>query len=282
MEDNLLYTPSDGFCGIEQFPYTLTDATGEYSDSAIVTILVICAIPVPTPSPESSSGDDLVGVPPEFSTDTNAPSPSSGDDEVGVPPEFNQPMLEDDYAITNQSVPVFMAILDNDFIPQESTGSMGSPVNGEIEATAEGIIYSPVPEFCGVEQFEYSVTDFTGMYTDSAVVTIDVICVADATSSPVESSTAVDTAAPSPKPSGSPAINTLDLNDDYAATNEGEAVIIPILANDVIPVGKFQRKTSIRSNGSMTSTLNLIFSNVRRPWKFHGTIKWCSQPPRGR
>ena len=239
-EDNLLYTPNVGFCGIEQFSYTLTDATGEYSDSAIVTILVTCAAPNPTPSPEFYSGDDLVGVPPEFSTDTTAPSPSSGDDLVGVPPEFNQPVLEDDYAITNQSVPVFMAILDNDFVPQDSTGTMGSPSHGEIEATADGIIYSPVPEFCGIEQFEYSVTDSTGTYSDTALVTIDVICVADSTSSPVESSTVVDTAAaPTPKPSKSPAINILDLNDDYAKTNEGEAVIIPILSNDIIPNGKF-------------------------------------------
>ena len=52
VDDDLLYTPDAGFCGSDMFSYTLTDATGEYSDSAVVTIEVICA-PAPTPSPET-------------------------------------------------------------------------------------------------------------------------------------------------------------------------------------------------------------------------------------
>ena len=82
---------------------------------------------------------------------------------IGVPPDFNEtqpamdrPELEDDYAITNQSVPVFIPILDNDVIPNDSTGTMGAAMHGEIEATVDGIIYSPDDICCGFEKFEYS------------------------------------------------------------------------------------------------------------------------------
>ena len=213
---------------MDRFSYTLTDATGQYSDSAVVTIVVVCA-PVPTPSPESAAptfyaGDDLVGVPSDFAMDTLAPSPQpslfSGDDGVGVPHDFNntqsdieRPELNDDYGVTNQSVPVFIPILDNDIIPQDSTGSMGTPVHGEVEAIPDGIIYTPVLDYCGTEKFDYSVTDSTGMFTDTAEVTVEILCVENDN------------------------IEMLELNDDFATTKEGEAVIIPILANDNIPSG---------------------------------------------
>ena len=247
----------------------------------MVTILVLCApVPAPTPeptyftgddavavplnhtettpnfdrtdstsAPSPSSGDDLIGVSPEFFEDTIAPSPEptlfTGDDEVGVPHEFNQtqpgierPELEDDYAITNQSVPVFIPILDNDIIPHESTGMMGNPMHGEIDATSDGIIYSPEHHFCGFEKFEYSVTDSSGVFTDYAEVTVEVVCVETITASP--SVAVVDTAAPSPQPSEvQSATEEFDLNDDYAITNQGEDVIISILSNDTISNCKY-------------------------------------------
>jgi hypothetical protein len=292
------------------FSYTLTDATGEFSDSAVVTIVVICAA-APTPSPESADtpaptyytgddligvpstnnlttaptaydGDDLVGVPPEFAAETSSPSPEptqfTGDDMVGVPQDFNntqpsvdRPELQDDFAITNQSVPVFIPILDNDIIPQDSTGNMGSPMHGENEATSDGITYTPADHFCGFEKFEYSVTDSTGMYTDTAEVTIEVICVESPTPSPtlfsgddligVPQDFNADTYAPSPEPTEfngddmigvpqdfeqeTPSIDRPELNDDFATTNQGEDVIIPILANDKIPNGKISISSSI-------------------------------------
>ena len=213
-----------------------------------------------TSAPSPSSGDDLVGVPPEFSEDTVAPSPEptlfTGDDEVGVPHEFNQtqpgierPELEDDYAITNQSVPVFIPILDNDIIPHDSTGMMGNPMHGDIDATSDGIIYSPFHHFCGFEKFEYSVTDSSGMFTDIAEVTVEVTCVENPTPSPTLASGDdlvgvppefnENTTAPSPEPTQiQPTIGEFNLNDDYAITNQGEDVIISILENDTIPNGK--------------------------------------------
>lgn len=228
-----------------------------------------------TPALAPSLGDDLVGVPPDFTQDTVAPSPEptmfTGDDMIGVSPEFNatqpsieRPELEDDYAITNQSVSVFIPILDNDIIPQDSTGTMGQAMHGEIEATVDGIVYSPADHFCGYEKFEYSVTDSTGMFTDAAEVTVEVLCVADPTSSPtfftgddfvgVPPEFEKDTLPPSPSPSwftgddmvGVPpnfnetqsGIDRPELYDDYATTTQGEAVIIPILTNDTIPTGK--------------------------------------------
>ncbi|KAL7506882.1 hypothetical protein ACHAXN_004124 [Cyclotella atomus] len=271
IEDDLLYTPDTGFCGSDMFSYTLTDATGEYSDSAVVTIDVICA-ELPSPMPTYFTGDDLIGVPPDFTLNSSAPSPQptlyDGDDAIGVNQNFNatqppidRPDLEDDYAITNQSVPVFIPILDNDVIPSDSTGSMGVAMHGEVDASVDGIIYTPEDYFCGFEKFEYSVTDSTGKFTDSAQVTIEVICVDSPTPSPtlftgddlvgVPPEFGEDTAAPSPSPTlftgddmigvppdfnnTEPDIDRPELNDDYATTNQGEPVIIPILANDTIP-----------------------------------------------
>lgn len=209
----------------------------------------------------SLPGDDLVGVPPDFATNSSAPSPQptlfDGDDAVSVnennhstQPPIDRPELEDDYSITNQSVPVFIPILDNDVIPSDSTGKMGVAMHGEIDASENGIVYTPADHFCGFEKFEYSVTDSTDQFTDTAQVTIEVICVDNPTPLPVE-----DTLPPSPSPSlftgddavgvppnfneAQPDIDRPELNDDYATTNQGEAVIIPVLANDTIPAGKF-------------------------------------------
>ena len=96
VEDDIVYTPVAGYCGMDIFSYTLTDVTGENSDSAIVTIFVICQ---PTTMPTYFSGDDLIGVPPNFGQDTPsidrseptaAPSEFSGDDSLGVPPNFSE------------------------------------------------------------------------------------------------------------------------------------------------------------------------------------------------
>jgi hypothetical protein len=270
IEEDLIYTPNAGFCGTDMFSYTLTDATKEHSDSAVVTIDVMCTF-TPTPSPEESiftnaptpdesidtmsptqySGDDMIGVPQYFNNETGIERPSpeptqySGDDMIGTPQYFNnetdidRPDLEDDFATTNQSVPVFVPILDNDYIPANSNGTMGNPSNGEIEATEDGIVYTPSTEFCGVEEFYYYVTDATNMYTDSALVTIDVICsvASDSPSSqPTEYTGDEETSVPL-NINNQPDVDKPDLADDFATTNQNVAVIIPILANDKIPSG---------------------------------------------
>eukprot|EP00804_Cyclotella_cryptica_P018478 CCRYP_004318-RC/>CCRYP_004318-RC protein AED:0.05 eAED:0.05 QI:175/1/1/1/0.85/0.75/8/326/1952 len=340
-DDDLVYTPNSGYCGIDMFSYTLTDITGEHSDSAIVTIFVICQ---PTTMPTYFSGDDLLGVPPDFGAEnpsidrfepTAAPSGFSGDDSLGVPPNFNQgtgdrptpeptlfsgddalgvppnfnqgtgdrptpeptlfsgddalgvppninqgtgdrptpeptlfsgddalgvpqnfnqgvstpdrPVLKDDFATTNQSVPVFIPILDNDYIPTDSTGTMGNSLHGEIDATDSGIIFTPLAQFCGYDKFEYTVTDATGKFSDTATVTVEVICAREkenSTPSPTPSSGDDLVGVPPEFSGGTPIIDRPKLNDDFATTNENIPVIIPILANDTIPndsTGSFSR-----------------------------------------
>jgi hypothetical protein len=254
----------------------------------------------------SLSGDDLIGVPPDFTLNSSAPSPQptlyDGDDAIGVNQNFNatqppidRPDLEDDYAITNQSVPVFIPILDNDVIPSDSTGSMGVAMHGEVDASVDGIIYTPEDYFCGFEKFEYSVTDSTGKFTDSAQVTIEVICVDSPTPSPtlftgddlvgVPPEFGEDTAAPTPSPTlftgddmigvppdfnnTEPDIDRPELNDDYATTNQGEPVIIPILANDTIPTGEFTFvpcQNVCKSESLPTIDINMNYRFYR---KFH-------------
>lgn len=220
--DDLVYTPDAGFCGTDTFTYTITDVTGQYSASALVTIDVICA-------------------------DTPAPSPiASGDESIGDGLDFNngnttidRPELEDDFATTNQSVPVFIPVLDNDFIPENSTGTFDQPMHGGVTMQDDGIVYTPDPEFCGYETFNYTITDATGLFSDAAMVTVEVEC------------KFAPTPAPSPIASGDESIgdgldftdknNTIDrpdLNDDSTTTDQDVPVLIPILANDTIPEGK--------------------------------------------
>ena len=53
-------------------------------------------------------------------------------------------------------------------------------MHGEVKATPDGISYLPSPQFCGFEVFEYYVTDSSGLFTDTAKVTIEVVSAEDA------------------------------------------------------------------------------------------------------
>jgi hypothetical protein len=75
------------------------------------------------------------------------------------------------------------------------------------------ITYTPNSNFCGADQFTYTVTHPSGV-ADTATVTVAVLC---------------------------PEITESDrpiANDDFATTNQDESVVLFVLSNDTVPPGK--------------------------------------------
>ena len=101
---------------------------------------------------------------------------------------------------------------------------MSDPQHGTNVPKENGVEYTPNDGFCGVDSFEYTVADMdgvadeNGMVSDTATVTIKVIC---------EDENAVDT----------PPV--VSLNDDSVETPVNTAVSIPVLDNDVVPTGEY-------------------------------------------
>jgi len=101
---------------------------------------------------------------------------------------------------------------------------MSDPQHGANVPKENGVEYTPNDGFCGVDSFEYTVADMdgvadeNGMVSDTATVTIKVIC---------EDENAVDTT------------SVVSLNDDSVETPVNTAVSIPVLDNDVVPTGEY-------------------------------------------
>lgn len=87
------------------------------------------------------------------------------------------------------------------------------------------IIYTPDAEFCGTDQFTYTITAEEHFAT--ATVFMTVTCPGSSTTDVIESTT--------PE---SPEENRPIANDDFATTNRGKSVVIFVLSNDTVPEGK--------------------------------------------
>lgn len=132
------YTPAANFCGVDTFTYTITDGNGG-SDSATVTVNVICV-------------NDL-------------------------------PVAANDSAVTDEDTPVTIIVLGNDGDVDGDTltvVSAGPAGNGSVTVNPDGTVtYTPNVNFCGVDTFNYTVSDGNGG-TAPATVAITVNCVNDA------------------------------------------------------------------------------------------------------
>jgi hypothetical protein len=106
-------------------------------------------------------------------------------------------------------------------------GSITKPINGTVSLDGEKVLYLPNTEFCGTDQFSYTVTDVTEQYTDTATVSITVECDPDR----VEDNSA--------RPTNSTIAPGLEVNDDYAEGIMNEDLAIPILTNDFIPESEY-------------------------------------------
>ncbi|MGE0309792.1 MAG: Ig-like domain-containing protein, partial [Acidimicrobiia bacterium] len=120
------------------------------------------------------------------------------------------PAAIDDNASTEEDVPVAINVTANDSdadgdLDEASVTVVTAPAFGDANLAGDGIVeYSPTADFHGTDSFEYEVCDARGR-CDTATVSIVVTSVADA---PVAA-------------------------DDSASTDEGVAIDVDVLANDI-------------------------------------------------
>mgnify|MGYP005842407179 CR=1 FL=1 len=121
------------------------------------------------------------------------------------------PVAEDDEAATDLNTPVLIDVLAND---SDQDGDpltitqVTDPANGTAAIQDGQILYSPVPEFLGIDIFTYTISDGNGG-TDSATVTVTV--------------------------GAAPANNAPIAVDDEAPTIQDTPILIDVLANDSDP-----------------------------------------------
>ncbi len=126
------------------------------------------------------------------------------------------PVAFDDFANTNENIPVVIDVLTNDSDPDgnlvpSSVTVTGGPSNGgtSVNVTTGAVTYTPDLGFVGVDIFTYTVEDDSGAVSNTATVTVTVNVVNDP---PVAF-------------------------DDFANTNEDIPVVIDVLTNDSDPDG---------------------------------------------
>jgi|GEM_PF-6366948 len=134
------YVPADGFTGTDQFQYTLQDAEGNYSDPVIVTIEVLEAF-----NRKPTGTADTYGTPAGTTLVVNAPG-----------------------LLINDLDPDGDAIIVSNFI---------GPTNGTLTSivTNGSFTYVPNTGFTGTDQFQYTLQDAEGNYSDPVIVTIEVV-----------------------------------------------------------------------------------------------------------
>ena len=119
-----------------------------------------------------SGVDALEGV----ATNADAAQPFPACEYSSVPPAVL--LANNDQAFTAFNTPVDIDVLSNDDIP-DATGLTFQvttvPVNGTVTPIGAGFTYTPDQDFCGQDQFVYTLTAADGM-TSSAEVYVDVEC----------------------------------------------------------------------------------------------------------
>ena len=198
------YVPNAGFTGTDQFQYTLLDADGNYSDNVIVTLEVV-----------APAGDKPLGFADSYTVE--------GGKTLTVTEPGN---------MRNDFDPNGDEIIVSNFFP---------PTNGSLTSiiTNGSFIYVPNDGFTGTDQFQYTLLDADGNYSDPVTVTIDVvepfnrkpIGISDQYAVPAGTSLVVD----------APGLLTNDLDPD------GDVIIV---SNFFPPTNG--NLTSIITNGSFT------------------------------
>ncbi|RUM65490.1 MAG: hypothetical protein DSZ03_02705, partial [Sulfurimonas sp.] len=166
---NPVYTPNPGFIGTDTFTYTISDGHGGF-DTATVTVTI------------------------------NAP--------VTPPPSNTPPHAANDAIVTDEDIPVVIAVLNNDNDSNGDPLSVIAVTNGAngtvtIDPVSGNPIYTPNENFNGEDTFTYTISDGHGGF-DTATVTVTVNPVNDAPTA----------------------------EDDTAATQQNTPVVIDVLDND--------------------------------------------------
>lgn len=236
LELGVLYTPNTDFCGIDTFTYSVGEIGSDQGlVTATVTINVVCGDSINVGALDGASNmilyNDEATTPantavliPVLDNDENIPAGelfatvSSACSEENV--SFPSP--------NDKIAPAFNAVAAVD-----ATGSITDPEHGTTSFSGLNVRYTPETDFCGRDQFSYTVAD-AGGYSDTATVTINVDCgTLNAAEDPSDDDyyyyydeTPV-------------VINDFVLNDDAISTSANTTVLIDVLNNDEhIPEGE--------------------------------------------
>jgi len=137
------YTPGPDFCGIDQFYYRVADEDGSFSGPTPVAIKVIGDNDCPVARADrATTPEDTVVLIDVLANDTDADAGSNcGSDLIGAE----------------------LVLVD-------------LPSHGKLMLDPSGsLLYQPDPDFCGRDQFRYSVADAAGCVSDPVPVSIHVI-----------------------------------------------------------------------------------------------------------
>ena len=149
---------------------------------------------------------------------------------IDVLPVNDPPVAQDDSQTTQEDSPVTILVLSNDSDPEGDplrVESISQPENGRVVSDGTALEYLPEPGFSGTDTFTYTIADSNGRGS-TARVSVVVVALNDA---PLA-------------------------RNDSATTNEGELVIVPILANDTDADGDFLLIESVEQpeNGSVVNS----------------------------
>ncbi len=254
-DGTITYTPNADFNGEDTFSYTLSDLQGG-TDTATVTVTVNAVNDPPVANDDTATTDeDTAAVIEVLANDTDSDGGTLSITSTTIPPngtvvvnpdgtitytpnaDFNgedtfsytlsdlqggtdtatvtvtvnaindPPVANDDTATTDEDNAVVIEVLANDTDSDGGTLSIESTTaaaNGTVVVNADGTItYTPNADFNGDDTFSYTLSDLQGG-TDTATVIITVNAINDP---PVA-------------------------NDDTATTDEDNAAVIEVLAND--------------------------------------------------
>ncbi|MEL6480182.1 MAG: Ig-like domain-containing protein, partial [Pseudomonadota bacterium] len=168
---------------------------------------------------------------------------------VTVTPVNDDPEANDDAASTTPATPVTINVLDNDVDPDGgilSVSAVSTPAGGTAILNENGTItYTPNPETTGQDTFTYTVEEPDEGLTATATVTVTIN---DETPDPPQP----------PEPPEPPENTPPTANPDSAETDENNAVVISVLANDTDDDGDTVTLSGVgnASNGSVQQNAN--------------------------
>ncbi|MEM9645172.1 MAG: NF038122 family metalloprotease [Planctomycetota bacterium] len=93
--------------------------------------------------------------------------------EVSIAGSGLKPLVIDDYVLTRQNQPIVFNPLANDTDDGQLRLSdlriISGPNNGNVTITAEGVRYTPDPDFSGTDSFDYAIVDDDGLEAEGSV-----------------------------------------------------------------------------------------------------------------